>query len=76
MELARRGGSAALKRLFTELVGQLEAAGVILKQGAMLDAALIETQAAARRGPDQGSGLVRSILTRPATSTTPSPPTP
>jgi IS5 family transposase len=85
-----------LERLFAELDGQLEGAGVILKQGTMLDATLIETQAAGRRGPgeartdpdaayarrsgkpgstygykahvgvDQGSGLIRSILTTPA----------
>ncbi len=85
-----------LERLFVELDGQLEGAGVILKQGTMLDATLIETQAAGRRGPgeakvdpdaayarrsgkpgsthgykahvgvDQGSGLIRSILTTPA----------
>ena len=85
-----------LERLFAELDGQLEGAGVILKQGTMLDAILIETQAAGRRGPgeagvdpdaayarrsgkpgsthgckahvgvDQGSGLIRSILTTPA----------
>ena len=85
-----------LERLFAELDEQLEGAGVILKQGTMLDATLIETQAAGRRGPgqapvdpdaayarrsgkpgsthgykahvgvDQGSGLIRSILTTPA----------
>ena len=85
-----------LERLFAELDGQLEGAGVILKQGTMLDATLIETQAAGRRGPgetrvdpdaayarrsgkpgsthgykahvgvDQGSGLIRAILTTPA----------
>lgn len=85
-----------LERLFAELDGQLEGAGVILKQGTMLDATLIETQAAGRRGPgearvdpdaayarrsgkpgsthgykahvgvDQGSGVIRSILTTPA----------
>lgn len=85
-----------LERLFAELDGQLESAGVILKQGTMLDATLIESQAAGRRGPgdikvdpdaayarrsgkpgstygykahvgvDQGSGLIRSILTTPA----------
>jgi IS5 family transposase len=85
-----------LERLFAELDGQLEGAGVVLKQGTMLDATLIETQAAGRRGPgearvdpdaayarrsgkpgsthgykahvgvDQGSGLIRSILTTPA----------
>ena len=85
-----------LERLFAELDSQLEGAGVILKQGTMLDATLIETQAAGRRGPgearvdpdaayarrsgkpgsthgykahvgvDQGSGVIRSILTTPA----------
>ena len=85
-----------LERLFAELDDQLEGAGLILKQGTMLDATLIETQAAGRRGPgearadpdaayarrsgkpgsthgykahvgvDQGSGLIRSILTTPA----------
>lgn len=85
-----------LERLFAELDDQLEGAGVVLKQGTMLDATLIETQAAGRRAPgevrvdpdaayarrsgkpgsthgykahvgvDQGSGLIRSILTTPA----------
>ena len=85
-----------LERLFAELDDQLEGASLILKQGTMLDATLIETQAAGRRGPgearvdpdaayarrsgkpgsthgykahvgvDQGSGLIRSILTTPA----------
>lgn len=85
-----------LERLFAELDGQLEGAGVVLKQGTMLDATLIETQAAGRRGPgepsvdpdaayarrsgkpgsthgykahvgvDQGSGLVRAVVTTPA----------
>lgn len=85
-----------LERLFAELDDQLEGAGLVLKQGTMLDATLIETQAAGRRGPgearvdpdaayarrsgkpgsthgykahvgvDQGSGLIRSILTTPA----------
>lgn len=85
-----------LERLFAELDGQLEAAGVILKQGTMLDATLIETQAAGRRAPgetatdpdaayarrsgkpgavhgykahvgvDQGSGVVRAIVTTAA----------
>lgn len=40
-----------LERLFAELDGQLEGAGVVLKQGTMLDATLIETQAAGRRSP-------------------------
>ena len=85
-----------LERLFAELDGQLENAGVVLKQGTMLDATLIETQAAGRRGPgetpvdpnaayarrsgkpgstygykahvgvDQGSGLIRAVVTTPA----------
>lgn len=85
-----------LERLFAELDGQLENAGVVLKQGTMLDATLIETQAAGRRGPgetpvdpdaayarrsgkpgstygykahvgvDQGSGLIRTVVTTPA----------
>lgn len=85
-----------LERLFAELDGQLEGAGVVLKQGTMLDATLIETQAAGRRGPgetcvdpdaayarrsgkpgsthgykahvgvDQGSGLIRTVVTTPA----------
>lgn len=85
-----------MERLFAELDGQLEGAGVVLKQGVMLDATLIETQAAGRRGPgqapadpeagyarrsgkpgavhgykahvgvDQGSGLVRAVVTTAA----------
>lgn len=85
-----------LERLFAELDGQLENAGVVLKQGTMLDATLIETQAAGRRGRgetpvdpdaayarrsgkpgstygykahvgvDQGSGLIRTVVTTPA----------
>lgn len=85
-----------LERLFAELDGQLEGAGVVLKQGTMLDATLIETQAAGRRAPgetpvdpdaayarrsgkpgstygykahvgvDQGSGLIRTVVTTPA----------
>lgn len=85
-----------LERLFAELDRQLERAGLVLKQGTMLDATLIETQAAGRRGPgetpvdpdaayarrsgkpgstygykahvgvDQGSGLVRAVVTTPA----------
>lgn len=37
-----------LERLFAELDAQLERAGVVLKQGTMLDATLIETGAAAK----------------------------
>lgn len=85
-----------LERLFAELDGQLEGAGLMLKQGAMLDATLIETQAASRPGKgrppadpeaafarrsgkpgstygykahvgvDQGSGLIRTMITTPA----------
>ena len=86
-----------LERLFDELDRQLEAAGLVLKQGTMLDATLIETQAAAKPprgelskvdpdarltarkgkpgtsfgykahvGVDQGSGLVRAVITTPA----------
>ncbi len=86
-----------LEQLFDELDRQLEAAGVVLKQGTMLDATLIETQAAAKPPPgqlspvdpqarltarkgkpgttfgykahvgvDQGSGLVRAVITTPA----------
>lgn len=86
-----------LEKLFDELDRQLEAGGVVLKQGTMLDATLIETAAAskpprgeasavdpdarltARKGKpgttfgykahvgvDQGSGLIRSVITTPA----------
>ena len=86
-----------LEKLFDELARQLEAAGVVLRQGTMLDATLIETQAAAappkgelskvdpdarltaRKGKpgttfgykahvgvDQGSGLIRAVITTPA----------
>jgi IS5 family transposase len=86
-----------LDKLFAELDRQLEQAGVILKRGTMLDATLIETQAArmpprgetspvdpdarltARKGKpgttfgykahvgvDQGSGLIRSVITTAA----------
>jgi transposase, IS5 family len=85
-----------LERLFAELDRQLEAAGLILKRGTMLDATLIETGASARPprngvatdpqarfakrkgkpgsvfgykahvGVDEGSGLIRSVLTTPA----------
>jgi IS5 family transposase len=41
-----------MEKLFAELDGQLEAAGVILRRGTMLDATLIETQAA--RPPREG----------------------
>jgi IS5 family transposase len=86
-----------LEKLFAELDRQLEKAGVILKRGTMLDATLIETQAAAEPpkgglspvdpearltarkgksgitfgykahvGVDEGSGLIRSVITTPA----------
>jgi transposase, IS5 family len=86
-----------LEKLFAELDRQLEKAGVILKRGTMLDATLIETQAAAKPprgetspvdpearltsrkgkpgtcfgykahvGVDEGSGLIRSVITTPA----------
>lgn len=85
-----------LERLFAELDRQLEAAGLVLKRGTMLDATLIETGASARPprggvatdpqarfakrkgkpgsvfgykahvGVDEGSGLIRSVLTTPA----------
>lgn len=86
-----------LEKLFDELDRQLEAAGLVLKQGAMLDATLIEAastrpprgQEAAAKDPDaafvkrqgkpgstygykahvgvdQGSGLVRAVITTPA----------
>jgi IS5 family transposase len=84
-----------LEKLFVELDRQLEAAGVILKRGTMLDATLIEAVSApptekrpskdadarfARRqgkagstfgykahvGVDEGSGIIRSVITTPA----------
>lgn len=85
-----------LERLFAELDRQLEAAGLMLKSGTLLDATLIETSAArpsgdpkaardgdaafakrsgkpgstygykAHVGVDQGSGLIRSVITTPA----------
>lgn len=88
-----------LERLFDELDRQLESAGLVLKQGAMLDATLIEAATPRPRGGqealaqardpdaafakrqgkpgstygykahvnvDQGSGLVRAVLTTPA----------
>jgi transposase, IS5 family len=90
-------GAGLLEKLFAELDGQLEQAGVMLKRGTMLDATLIETQAAAKPprgehspvdpdarmtarkgkpgtsfgykahvGVDEGSGLIRSVITTPA----------
>jgi len=88
--------AGVLAKLFAELDRQLEAAGVILRRGTMLDATLIETGAArppkgedaaldpdagfARRsgkpgstygykahvGVDEGSGLIRSVITTAA----------
>jgi IS5 family transposase len=85
-----------LEKLFAELDRQLEKAGVILKRGTMLDATLIETQAArpprdgaeavdpdarttsrkgkpgvtygykAHVGVDEGSGIIRAVITTPA----------
>jgi IS5 family transposase len=85
-----------LERMFAELDRQLEAAGMILKRGTMLDATLIETSAAskprrdqpgrdpeagltARKGKpgmtygykahvgvDEGSGIIRSVITTAA----------
>jgi IS5 family transposase len=86
---------ALLEKLFAELDRQLEKAGVILKRGTMLDATVIETEAArpgegrpssdpdarftrregkqgssfgykAHVGVDEGSGLIRSVVTTPA----------
>lgn len=87
--------SGLLDRLFAELDHQLEAAGVILKRGTMLDATLIDAAVSAPRqgeaprdpdarlvsrkgkrgvsygykahvGVDEGSGLVRAVITTPA----------
>jgi IS5 family transposase len=85
-----------LEKLFAELDRQLDAAGLILRRGTMLDATLIETGAASRPrgetpavdpdarltsrkgkpgttygykahvGVDEGSGLIRSVITTPA----------
>lgn len=84
-----------LERLFGELDRQLEAAGLVLKAGVLLDATLIEAAAGRRRpgeaspdpdaayvkrqdkpgasfgykahvGVDQGSGLIRALVTTPA----------
>ena len=84
-----------LEKLFAELDRQLDKAGLILRRGTMLDATVIETEAA-RPGPpetssdpdarftrrqgragssfgykvhvavDQGSGLIRRVITTPA----------
>jgi transposase, IS5 family len=84
-----------LTKLFAELDRQLEAAGVMVKRGTMLDATLIAAAAAPPRerqaprdadaafakrqdkqgwtygykahvGVDEGSGLIRSVMTTPA----------
>lgn len=89
-----------LEKLFGELDRQLDAAGLILRRGTMLDATIIETQAArppreqdgsgaaprdphaaftrrkgrqgssygykAHVGVDEGSGLIRKVVTTPA----------
>lgn len=84
-----------LEKLFAELDRQLDAAGVLLKRGTMLDATVIETTAARptdarpssdpdarftrRQGKpgssfgykahvavDEGSGLIRAVITTPA----------
>lgn len=90
--LAREG---LLEKLFAELDRQLEATGVVLKRGTMLDATLIEAVSAppkgerpsrdpdaafakrqgkggstfgykAHVGVDEGSGIIRAVLTTPA----------
>lgn len=87
--------SGLLEKLFAELDRQLEAAGMILKRGTMLDATLIEAAVGEPRGGeaprdpdarltsrkgkvgihygykahvgvDEGSGLVRAVITTPA----------
>lgn len=82
-----------LEKLFAELDRQLDKAGLILRRGTMLDATIVETNAArpgngettsdpdarytrrgshrpfgykAHVGVDEGSGLIRSVLTTPA----------
>jgi IS5 family transposase len=85
-----------LEKLFAELNRQLDAAGLILRRGTMLDATLIETGAASQPKPgaepvdpdarltsrkgrsgttygykahvgvDEGSGLIRAVITTPA----------
>ena len=87
--------SGLLEKLFAELDSQLEAAGMILKRGTMLDATLIDAAVGKPRrgeaprdpdarvtsrkgkvgvnygykahvGVDEGSGLVRALVTTPA----------
>jgi IS5 family transposase len=91
-ELVREG---LYERLFAELDKQLDAAGVMLKRGTMLDATVIDAVSAPPRqggapsdpdarftkrsgkagssygykahvGVDEGSGLIRAVLTTPA----------
>lgn len=54
--------TGVLEKLFGELDRQLDAAGLIVRRGTMLDATVIETEAAARppregEGKDNGDGL-------------------
>jgi len=49
-------GEGMLERLFAELDRQLDAAGLILRRGTMLDATIIETHAA--RPPNSGNGAL------------------
>jgi IS5 family transposase len=93
--------AGVLEKLFLELDRQLDAAGLILRRGTMLDATIIETEAAARPpragegqqevprdpdaaftrkkgkpgssygykahvGVDEGSGIIRKVITTPA----------
>jgi transposase, IS5 family len=92
--------AGVLEKLFDELDRQLDAAGLILRKGTMLDATIIETEAArpprerdgtqdsprdpdaaftrkkgkpgssygykAHVGVDEGSGLIRKVITTPA----------
>lgn len=97
----RLAAAGFLEKLFAELDRQLDAAGLILRRGSMLDATVIETRAAkppfaeeggervlpsdpdaaftkrqgksgsaygykAHVGVDQGSGLIRKVVTTPA----------
>jgi transposase, IS5 family len=91
----RLAAGGLLDRLFAELDRQLEAAGLILKRGTMLDATLIDAAVSEPRhgevprdpdarlvsrkgkrgvtygykahvGVDEGSGLVRAVVTTPA----------
>lgn len=94
----RMVAAGVLEKLFAELDKQLDAAGLILRRGTMLDATIIETTSArppygtedaepvdpdaaftrrqgksrssygykAHMGVDQGSGLIRKVITTPA----------